>query len=129
MEKTKWRRANDLDGARSTLMEALKANPDSENLVKVWMKFAVLKRNLVNSEETYSLVTQALENDVVFITLESDELWLESIALERQTVNYSMKHCEKNAYAICSVGQFLLQVSRIDKAKRWLGKAVEHNPS
>lgn len=128
--KEKWLAGN-IDGARGILEEAFRANPNSEQIwlaaiklesengehsrarmllqraresastERVWMKSAVLERQLKNTDKALTILSQAIEKYPKF-----DKLWMilgqiydddrEQIAEARMAYNKGLKNCPKS---------------------------------
>ncbi|KAJ1674665.1 U4/U6 x U5 tri-snRNP complex subunit Prp1, partial [Spiromyces aspiralis] len=124
LAKEKWKRAEDVDGARRVLLKALEVNPASEAIwlaaikieitereyerarvllertrnspagtARIWLKSAVLERNLGNLELAHKLASEGIEKWPDF-----PKLWMVKAQLEgrdeaRATYSLATKKC------------------------------------
>ncbi|KAI9028238.1 PRP1 splicing factor, N-terminal-domain-containing protein [Phycomyces nitens] len=160
--KEKWL-AGDIQGARNILEEAFRANPNSEQIwlaavkvesesqeyknarkllemarsqsgtERVWMKSAMLERQMKNFDECLALIDEGLKKYPTF-----DKFWMikgqvEDTALgqpakARETYNKAVKSCPKSITLWVLLAQLEEKMGMVTKARATLEKARYINP-
>ncbi|KAI9303749.1 PRP1 splicing factor, N-terminal-domain-containing protein [Cunninghamella echinulata] len=160
--KEKWL-AGDVDGARMILREAFEANPNSEQIwlaavkvesenqeyerarillenarkqsgtERVWMKSAMLERQMKNYKECVQLLEEGL---AIYPTF--DKLWMIKGQVEntflndptkaRETYNKAVKLCSKSVPLWIQLARLEEQMGMVTKARNTLEKARFANP-
>ncbi|KAI7882461.1 hypothetical protein K492DRAFT_206195 [Lichtheimia hyalospora FSU 10163] len=160
--KEKWL-ADDVQGARAILEEAFRANPNSEKIWlaavkvesesneyerarkllelarkesgtdRVWMKSAMLERQLKNYDGCLELLQEGLQRYPTF-----DKLWaikgqvedeaLNNSSKARETYNKAVKNCPKSTLLWILLAKLEEKMGMVTKARSTLEKARYTNP-
>ncbi|KAI8384838.1 PRP1 splicing factor, N-terminal-domain-containing protein [Radiomyces spectabilis] len=159
--KEKWL-AGDVDSARSILAEAFRANPNSEQIwlaavkveseskeyqrarellerarkesgtTRVWMKSAMLERQMGNYEQCVALIDQGLDKyptaDKLWMIKGQVEEGLGNSAKAREVYNKAVKNCPKSIPLWILLARLEEKMGMVTKARATLEKARFLNP-
>jgi len=111
--------------ARSILEKARLKNPNSQEL---WLATVRLEVKANNRKVAQTLMAKALQE-----CPDSGILWAEAITMEARPQQKAksvdaLKRCENDAHVITAVAKLFWADRKIEKARKWLNRAVTLNP-
>lgn len=100
--------------------------PRNEDL---WLEAIRIEKQDLNLLQAKSLITKALQE-----CPQSGQLWVEAIFIEPRTSRKSksadaLKHCQDNPHVVVAIARLFWMERNMEKARLWLKKGVDLNPS